>query len=111
MIDSGYTHATAKNPNKNLLIQPGFKELAEQYLPDTFLLDALREDISSKPGKRDKELALAFKVKGRLIPADERQVINNTQVNVNTPHGEQMVEDFMQYMLKQTLSENREDAT
>ena len=66
MVEVGYTEATAKNPS-NLTESKGYLELCEEYgLTDSFLLEALVDDIKKKPKNRKPELELGFKVRGRL---------------------------------------------
>lgn len=48
-----------------------YKEMVDKYLDDKFLLEALREDIISKPNNRKEELRLAFQLKGKLIQKSE----------------------------------------
>lgn len=64
MRDAGYSEGTVNNPS-NLTESKGYKELADSLgLTDTFITQALVEDIKAKPGDRSKELGLAIKVKG-----------------------------------------------
>lgn len=71
MRDAGYSPATAKTPQK-LTESTGFQELCDELgLTDEFLLKALVEDITSKPGDRKPELELGFKVKGRMTDKKE----------------------------------------
>ena len=65
MREAGYSDAYASNPDQ-FTNTKGFKELADAYLPDDFLLRALAEDIEAKPKQRKQELELAFKVKGKM---------------------------------------------
>ena len=66
MKEVGYTPATAKTPQK-LTESKGFKALCEEKgLTDSFLVEALVEDIEEKPQNRKQELELGFKVVGRL---------------------------------------------
>lgn len=66
MLEVGYTKATAKTPQK-LTTSQGFQELLEEKgLTDSFLTEALVEDIKKKKGNRKAELELGFKVRGRL---------------------------------------------
>lgn len=67
MREAGYSEATAKNPS-NLLDSKGFMQLMdERGLTDGLIIDALVEDIKSKPGNRTPELQLAVKMRGRQI--------------------------------------------
>jgi hypothetical protein len=67
MREAGYSPATAKNPS-NLLDSKGFMELMdERGLTDSLIIDALVEDIVSKPGNRTAELQLAVKMRGRQV--------------------------------------------
>ena len=67
MKDVGYTKATAKNPS-NLTDSKGYQQLCSDYgLTDRLLLDSLVTDIKNKIGKRERELALGFKIKGRMV--------------------------------------------
>jgi len=68
--DADYSDAYSKNPQKFIATKQ-FKELADQYLPDDFLLGALYDDIEQKPKNRKAELELAFKVKGKMIDKKE----------------------------------------
>jgi hypothetical protein len=63
MRDAGYSKATAKTPDK-LTKSLGFQELLDELLPDSFILQALRDDIQAKPGDRSRELTIATKIKG-----------------------------------------------
>jgi hypothetical protein len=64
MRDVGYAETTVNNPS-NLTQSKGFQELCEYHgLSDSFLLNALVEDIQTKKGNRKAELELAFKIKG-----------------------------------------------
>lgn len=66
MREVGYSEHTAHTPQK-LTESDGFKEVMEKSgLTDDFLTKALYEDIKGKPKRREKELRLAFQVKGRL---------------------------------------------
>ena len=63
---AGYSPATAHTPQK-LTESKGFQHLCEQRgLTDELLVDALVDDIKKKKGHREKELALGFKVRGKL---------------------------------------------
>jgi hypothetical protein len=67
MLEAGYSPNTAKTPQK-LTDSKGFKELCEDSgLTDTFLVEALIDDIKTKKGNRKAELELGFKIKGRLV--------------------------------------------
>lgn len=62
----GYSEDVAMQPQK-VFESKGFLELADELgLTDTFLTQALVADIKKKPGKREKELRLAYQVRGRL---------------------------------------------
>lgn len=113
MIASGYSHNTAKAPGKNLVNRESFQDLLEEYLPDDMLLGALKDDIQTKKGNRSKELDLAFKVKGKLTPNVESQSTYNTQININdaTPRGQEMVDQFTEYMRQQTLPKGQDVST
>lgn len=87
MVQVGYTPATAKNP-KNLTESKGFIELCTELgLTDTFLTEALIEDIKAKPQNRKPELELGFKVLNRLRDNDEKG--NTTNVYINNLRVEQ----------------------
>lgn len=80
MRDVGYTEATAKNPS-NLLDSQGFMQLMDQKgLTDDFIVQALVDDIESKPGKRIQELQLAVKMRGRMNETDTP--LTNLTVNI-----------------------------
>jgi len=66
MIDVGYSENTANNPS-DLTDSKGYKELLDEYLPDDFILGALKDDIEKKPQNRVAELNLATKVKGMQV--------------------------------------------
>lgn len=66
MRDAGYSHQTAKTPQK-LTQSASWQELMDAYLPDDMLLRALSDDIEKKAGNRTPELTLAVKMKGKLI--------------------------------------------
>jgi len=66
MIEVGYSPATAKTPDK-LTDSKGYQELLNEYLPDDFILGALKDDIEKKPQNRVAELNLATKVKGMQV--------------------------------------------
>lgn len=66
MRDAGYSPATAENPSK-LTTSKGFYQVCDDLgLTEELLVKALVADIKSKAGKRDKELALGFKVRGLM---------------------------------------------
>ena len=66
MKDAGYTHETARNPDK-LTNSKGFQALCDELgLTDDFLVSALKSDIAQKQANRKPELELAFKIKGKL---------------------------------------------
>ena len=66
MREAGYSDAMAHNPHK-LLQSKGFKELCDELeLTDSFIIEALVEDIKAKPRERRGELELAAKMKGLL---------------------------------------------
>ncbi len=104
----GYAHTTAIAPTKNM--GKGFKELLEEYLPDTLLLDALQEDIKAKKGNRSKELDLAFKVKGKLTPNPDAPPQGNTyntfiqqnNLNPNAPEARTLVDNTLEMLMQQT---------
>lgn len=83
MREVGYTASSATNPS-NLTNSAGFKLLCEERgLTDTFLLDALVQDIKSKPKNRKPELELAFKVKGKIHDKEEPPTQTNNFFIIN----------------------------
>lgn len=91
MREVGYSTETAKVPS-NLTESKGFQELmVKMGLTDELLLNALVDDIKSKPKRRFKELELGFKVRARLNPegteATNVSTVNNiTQIIIHPPH-------------------------
>lgn len=80
IVEAGYSVNTAANP-KTVLSAPGFIALLDEIgLSDTFLSEALKQDIEKKPGKRVEELKLAYKLRGRL--KDEQNIGVNFIQNV-----------------------------
>lgn len=66
MREVDYSPNTSINPS-NLTKSKGFIQLMEkQGLTDEFLNTALLDDIREKVGYREKELTLAYKLKGHL---------------------------------------------
>ena len=66
LIKAGYSPKTAIAPTK-VTKSKGFLELCKQRgLTESFLVDALVEDIEEKPQDRKPELELGFKVLGKL---------------------------------------------
>ena len=64
MRDAGYSAATAKTPSK-LTHSSGYQSLMDYYgLTVELIIEALVEDIKSKPGNRRAELELAVKIRG-----------------------------------------------
>lgn len=62
----GYSDAVVTQPDK-VFASKGFLELCDEVgLTDEFLSKALYADIKKKPQKREKELRLAFQIKGKL---------------------------------------------
>lgn len=115
MIKAGYSKAYAHNSHK-MQKSVGFKEAAAELgLTEDFLTRALVADINAKPQKRTKELELGYKVLGTTAPSDTPPTGDtyNTQINLGdtTPRGEQMVDAFTQYMLKQTLPKKIDGST
>jgi hypothetical protein len=97
MVEAGYSQATAKTPQK-LTESQGFRELCEQYgLTDNLIINALVDDINSKPGNRKPELELAAKLRGRLTEKHEHSGTVKVQpilqgisknVSINDSHNE-----------------------
>ncbi len=80
MLEVGYPPTTAKNP-KNLTESLGWQELCEEHgLTDNFLVKALVADIKAKPKNRTAELALGFKIKGRMNE-EVKNVFNTLIIN------------------------------
>ena len=91
MRDVGYSENTAKTPQK-LTESVGFIELCEEKgLTDSFLINALVEDIKEKKGNRKAELELGFKIKGRLVQ----------KLNVNNNNNKSLSVMFSDSFLKQ----------
>lgn len=64
MREAGYSAATAKTPQK-LTESKGFLDLCNELgLTDNLIVQALADDIKSKPKQRVQELALAARLKG-----------------------------------------------
>ena len=83
MIGAGYSKQTAKTPQK-LTESQGFKELCnERGLTDNFLIGALVHDIKNKKLDRSKELALAFKITGRMIDKSETHSFQHINISDN----------------------------
>lgn len=84
LTEVGYSKDVSEKP-KIVTESKGVKELLDQYLPDDFILKALRDDIEAKPEKRLGELALASKIKGldkEPEPEKSGDTYNLTQVNI-----------------------------
>lgn len=84
LTEVGYSKNVSEKP-KIVTESKGIKELLDQYLPDDFILKALRDDIEAKPEKRLGELALASKIKGldkEPEPEKSGDTYNLTQVNI-----------------------------
>jgi|SRR5215213_11399349 len=81
MREAGYSHKTAKDP-KNLTESKSWQALLDHFLPEDMLLEALQDDIKSKPDERKQEHELAFKVRGRMKDSakvtDEKGVARST---------------------------------
>lgn len=80
----GASEAVIKTPQK-VFESKGFLQLCDELgLTDNFLTEALVADIKGKPKKREKELRLAFQVRGRLKDTDgghtNNYFINNLTV-------------------------------
>jgi hypothetical protein len=66
-------------PTSEITESEGFAFLAESIgLTDDFLLQALKDDITSKPANRVKELKLAFDLKGKLLTTTATAANENT---------------------------------
>jgi len=76
MRDANYSENTLNTPQK-LTNSKGFKELADELLPDDLILNSLREDIKNKPSYRASELQLGAKIKGML--SDKLDITSNNQ--------------------------------
>lgn len=64
MKEVGYSESTARVP-KVITESKGFKEVcAQKGLTESFIVDALVEDINAKPGNRIGELGLGSKILG-----------------------------------------------
>lgn len=80
MREVGYSPHVAKNPHM-LTESPGWQELCEEHgLTDNFLVKALVADIKAKPKNRTAELALGFKIKGRMNE-EVKNVFNTLIIN------------------------------
>lgn len=91
MREVGYSEVTATHPDK-LTKSQGFIELCDELgLTDSFLTKALVADIKAKPKKREKELRLAFQVRGRLKENEEKGTTNNIFINNLTVEQRQRV--------------------
>lgn len=74
---AGYAESTADRTNK-LTRTKGFLELCDSIgLTDEFLTSALHDDIKTKKGKREKELRLAFQIRGRIKGDSDPSTTNN----------------------------------
>ncbi len=74
MREVGYSANTAVVPQK-LTQSIGFQELCNELgLTDSFLTNALYEDIRDKPKNRERELRLAFTIKGKLDESSKTQI-------------------------------------
>lgn len=83
MLDVGYTEASAKNPS-NLTESKGWKELMNEYLPDSLLMQRHRELLDKKePMVVSKGLDMAYKVKGAYAP--EKHINVNTSIESESP--------------------------
>lgn len=82
LLDAGYPPATAKNPHK-VTNSASWQELMEAYIPDDKLLRALDDDIEKKEGNRATELALAFKLKGKMVERTDITTLGQS-INVMT---------------------------
>lgn len=114
LVEAGYSSNTALAPTK-VTRSKGFQELAEEYLPDDFLLEALQEDIKTKKGNRHKELDLAFKVKGKLTPNPDAPAgntyntfIQQNNLNPNTPDAKTLVDNTLEMLMNQTKRKTQE---
>lgn len=94
MKAAGYSESVSKRTDK-LANTKGFQELLEEYLPDNFLLGALKEDIALKPQNRKPELELGFKLKKKLI--------DSVEVSVGQKADKKDLEEFLNYV------ENKKD--
>lgn len=76
MLSAGYSKEVAENPKK-VLETKSFRMIAEEIgLTDSFILEALKNDIRDKPRNRIGELTLASKIKGMTKENDNQNVTN-----------------------------------
>jgi len=68
----GYSKEVQTHPEK-VFNKRSFIELADELLPDTLILESLRDDIKGKPKRRYQELALGAKIKGMLVDRVENK--------------------------------------
>ncbi len=86
MRKAGYSENTANTPQK-LTESKGFQELChEMGLTDDLIITSLTEDIKKKPQNRLGELALAAKLRGRLVDKSET-ISKNLNVQVDMTEG------------------------
>lgn len=110
MLEAGYTPVTAATPKK-LTTSKGFQELADQYLPDNMLLEALKEDIESKKGNRKAELELAFKIKGKggtepAVGDIYNLTIQQNNFDPNKPEQRDIVDMTLETLMSKTKRSN-----
>ena len=60
---AGYSDSVVNAPSQ-VFDKPSFLALRDELLPDSLILNSLREDIELKPQKRARELEIAAKIKG-----------------------------------------------
>lgn len=83
MREAGYSHNTAKTPQK-LTRSEGFFLLCESLgLTDELLIKALVEDIKKKKGARKAELELGFKIKGYISPTIDKIKVGATGIQIS----------------------------
>ena len=110
MIAAGFSHNTAKQPEKNLLSRASFKDLLEEAgVTDLKIAEVLRDGLNTpKPEVRHKYLETAIKVKGHVNPEPApvtnqyNTFIQNNKIDPNAPSARELAESTLEILMQQT---------
>ena len=77
-LKADYSVSTSKSVKNSIESTKNYEELLNEYLPDSLILGALRDDIKGKPRFRATEINIASKIKG--MQSDKLDITSNGNV-------------------------------
>lgn len=82
--EAGYSDGSSKQPSR-IINAVGTKDLADKLgLTEEFLFNCLKTDIKNKPGDREKELDMGFKIQGSYAQGDQPMIQPIVNINLTS---------------------------